>query len=477
MKLTLGEVARISGATLVGGATGTPVTRISVDSRRAGPEALFVALPGEFADGHSFVEAALAAGAAAAMVTRPAEGTAGAPLEPVLVVEDPLAALRALGAWVRDVADPIVAGITGSTGKTSTKDLLASVAGVKFRTVAAERSHNNELGVPLTLLSLREDTEVLVCELGARGPGQIRDLCAYVRPQIGIVTNVGVTHYEQFGSVEAIVAAKSELVASLPEGGVAVLNADDPAVAGMAGATAAEVLTYGLAGGAAPSARLWLRGEAVEVDRFGRPSFRLVRGHEHRRVALGVSGRHQVANALAAAAAGLALGMSLDEVSLGLERATSSPWRMEVTERGGVVVVNDAYNANPTSVAAALGTCAEMVPPGGRLLAVLGYMAELGDLEAREHERAGALAAQVVQRLVVVGERAAPMANGARLAGLDDVVVVPGSSGVDGVLEALGDLRPGDVVLVKASRVAGLERVAPSLGALVAPQGSQAEAS
>jgi UDP-N-acetylmuramoyl-tripeptide--D-alanyl-D-alanine ligase len=395
------------------------------------------------------------------MVARPALDRAGAPLRPLLVVEDPLAAVRALGAWVRDVVDPIVAGITGSTGKTSTKDLLAAVAGVRFRTVAAERSHNNELGVPLTLLATSEDTEVLVCELGARGPGQIRDLCTYVRPQIGVVTNVGVTHYEQFGSVDAIVAAKSELAASLPEGGVAVLNADDPRVAGMAGVTPADVLTYGLAAGA------WLRGEAVEVDARGRPSFRLLRGHDHRAVRLGVSGRHQVSNALAAAAAGLALGMSLDEVVTGLEQARSSPWRMEVTERGGVVVVNDAYNANPTSVAAALGTCAAMVPPGGRLLAVLGYMAELGDLERPEHERAGALAAQAAQRLVVVGERAAGLATGARLAGLDDVVVVPGAAGVDGVLEALGELRSGDVVLVKASRVAGLERLARRLGPAV----------
>jgi UDP-N-acetylmuramoyl-tripeptide--D-alanyl-D-alanine ligase len=458
MKVTLGEVARISGGTLVGGAAGTEATRVCVDSRRAGPGDLFVALPGAFADGHTFAGAALRAGAVAAMVARTVVDDAGAALGPLLVVEDPLAALRALGAWVRDVADPIVAGITGSTGKTSTKDLLAAVAGVKFRTVAAERSHNNELGVPLTLLNTSEDTEVLVCELGARGPGQIRDLCTYVRPQIGVVTNVGVTHYEQFGSVEAIVAAKSELVASLPEGGVAVLNADDPRVAGMAGVTAADVLTYGLAAGAAGA---WLRGEAVDVDALGRPSFRLVRGYEHRQVRLGVSGRHQVSNALAAAAAGLALGMSLDEVVAGLERARSSPWRMEVTERGGVVVVNDAYNANPTSMAAALGTCAAMVPPGGRLLAVLGYMAELGDLEGPEHERAGALAAQAVQRLVVVGERAAPMAAGARLAGLHDVVLVPGSAGVDGALEALGELRRGDVVLVKASRVAGLERLAP----------------
>ncbi|MEA2535236.1 MAG: UDP-N-acetylmuramoyl-tripeptide--D-alanyl-D-alanine ligase, partial [Actinomycetota bacterium] len=301
MKLTLGEAARITGGRLVGGTPDTEATRVCVDSRRARPGDLFVALPGDFADGHTFVEAALRAGAAAAMVTRPVVDLAGAPLGPLLVVEDPLAALRALGAWVRDVADPIVVGITGSTGKTSTKDLLASVAGVRFRTVAAERSHNNELGVPLTLLQTSEDTEVLVCELGARGPGQIRDLCTYVRPQIGIVTNVGVTHYELFGSVDAIVAAKSELVASLPEGGVAVLNADDPRVAGMAGVTKADVLTYGLASGAAGAARPWLRGEAVEVDALGRPSFRLVRGYEHREVRLGVSGRHQVSNALAAA--------------------------------------------------------------------------------------------------------------------------------------------------------------------------------
>jgi UDP-N-acetylmuramoyl-tripeptide--D-alanyl-D-alanine ligase len=464
LKLTLGEAARISGGTLMGGTPGTEATRVCADSRRVSPGDLFVALPGDFADGHTFVEAALTAGAAAAMVARPVVDLAGAPLGPLLVVEDPLAALRALGAWVRDVADPIVAAITGSTGKTSTKDLLAAVASVRFRTVAAERSHNNELGVPLTLLATSEDTEVLVCELGARGPGQIRDLCTYVRPQIGVVTNVGVTHYEQFGSVDAIVAAKSELVAALPEGGVAVLNADDPRVAGMAGVTAADVLTYGLATGAAGPAGPWLRGEAVDVDALGRPSFRLVRGYEHREVRLGVSGRHQVSNALAAATAGLALGMSLDEVATGLERARSSPWRMEVTERDGVVVVNDAYNANPTSVAAALGTCAGMVPPGGRLLAVLGYMAELGDLERPEHERAGALAAQAVQRLVVVGERAAAMATGARFAGLGDVVVVPGAAGVDGALEALGELRRGDVVLVKASRVAGLERLAPRLG-------------
>ena len=433
---------------------------VSVDSRRLRPGEIFVALRGEYVDGHDYVPEAFRSGASAAIVSRRVEPSGGA-WGPLVVVEDPLAALRSLATWVRDIADPLVVGITGSTGKTSTKDLLASVASVKFRTVAAERSHNNELGVPLTLLKTASDTQVLICELGARGPGQIRELCSYVRPQVGVVTNVGVTHYEQFGSRDAIVSAKSELPASLPEGGAAVLNADDPRVAGMARITPADVVTFGTGPGA------WLRAEAIELDRRGRPSFRLVRGYERVAVELPLPGRHQVSNALAAAAAGLVLGLSLEEARGGLEAARSSPWRMEVTERGGVVVVNDAYNANPTSMAAALETCAAMVPEGGRLLAVLGYMAELGDLEVPEHEAVGELAARRVRRLVVVGERASPIAAAAGRAGLADVRLVPGGSDREAVLQALGELSPGDVVLVKASRVAGLERLAERLACSV----------
>ena len=468
MRLTLGEVARIAGGTLAGGSPGMHSSGISVDSRHVHRGDLFFALRGGFVDGHEFVDAALRGGAAAAVVARPVETAAGA----LVLVQDPMEALRRLGAWVRDEVDPLVIGITGSTGKTSTKDLVAAVGGVKFRTVSADRSFNNELGVPLTLLKTAPDTEVLVCELGARGPGQIRSLCGYVRPQVGVVTNVGVTHYEQFGSAEAIASAKSELVAALPQGGVAVLNADEPDVAGMSRVTRADVVTYGTSRGA------WLRAEGVELDRLGRASFLLVRGYEKAAVALAMSGRHQVSNALAAGATGLALGMSLDQVRAGLQAARSSPWRMEVSEAGGVVVVNDAYNANPTSMAAALQTCAAMVPPGGRLLAVLGYMAELGELEASEHERLGNLAATAAQRLVVVGERAGAIATGARSAGLQDVVVVPAMTGVEGAFDALGELREGDVVLVKASRVAGLERLAGRLaaaagGGVAGPRGAE----
>jgi UDP-N-acetylmuramoyl-tripeptide--D-alanyl-D-alanine ligase len=458
MRLTVAEIARVTGGRLVlppGDAGDALVSAVGVDSRRAGPGHLFVAIAGERVDGHDFVDAAFRAGATAALVSRvPPGGTAAGRL---IEVEAPLPALQRLAGWTRDANDPIVVGITGSTGKTSTKDLLAAVASVRYPTVAAYRSENNELGVPLTLLRATADTAVVVCELGARGPGQIRALCEFVRPSIGVVTNVGVAHYEQFGSVEAIVAAKSELPAALPAHGTAVLNADDPAVAGMAGAGPAEALTYGTDAGA------WLRAEAIELDERGRAGFVLVRGNRRVGVTLGVAGRHQVHNALAAGAAGLALGLSLEEVGEGLRTAAGSPWRMEVTASGGAVIVNDAYNANPTSMAAALETCSAMVPRGGRLVAVLGAMAELGDLEVAEHRRVGRLAAQRAQRLIVVGDRARPIAEAAREAGLADVSVVGGEDPVAAALDAVGTPRAGDVILVKASRVAGLERVATGL--------------
>ena len=456
MKLTVAEVARITGGSprLGDGASAATMTAgVCTDSRLVQPGNLFVAIPGEQVDGHDFLEAAFGAGAAAALVSRPGLRARGALVE----VADARTALQQLAGHARAVVNPVTVGITGSTGKTSTKDLLAAVAAVRFRTVAAERSLNNELGVPLTVLRIEPDTEVLVCELGARGPGQIAQLCSFVRPQVGVVTNVGVTHYELFTSAEAILAAKSELPAALPRDGVAVLNADDPRVAGMAAGTQAEVLTYGTG----PSA--WLRADSIELDRLGRPRFRLVRDGGRITVQLAMGGRHQVSNALAAGAAGLAIGLSLEEVGAGLEAATGSPWRMEITEHHGVVVINDAYNANPTSMASALDTAAAMVPPGGRLLAVLGHMAELGAVEVAEHERTGAQAAGLGARLLVVGERAAPMAAGARRAGAQSVVELGGSPEPEAVLAALGPLVPGDVVLIKGSRVAGLERVAALL--------------
>ncbi|MGH2706579.1 MAG: UDP-N-acetylmuramoyl-tripeptide--D-alanyl-D-alanine ligase [Actinomycetota bacterium] len=448
MNWTVEDAARLLGAGLERSSR-EPVTSVVVDSRRAAPGSLFVALRGETLDGHDFVTHALRAGAAAAVTQRPVPDAPG----PVLVVSDPVAALARLAGWARDALDPIVVGVTGSTGKTSVKDFLASVARRGYATAASERSYNNEIGVPLTLLSAPPGTEVVVCEMGSRGAGHLRQICEYARPVVGVVTNIGVTHYEQFGSRDAIADAKAELIESLPDGGTAVLNADDPLVAAMARRTEANVVTYGTG----PVA--WLRAERVRLNRLGCARFALVRGFEAAEVELTVAGRHHVHNALAAAAAGLALGIPLFECRAGLQEARASPWRMEVHEAGDVIVVNDAYNASPTSMAAALETCGAIVPPHGRLVAVLGYMAELGDIEEAEHLRIGRLAAARAKQLIVVGGAAAGIAEGARGAGLEDVRVAEGRD------EALGLLavRAGDVVLIKASRVAGLERLGDDL--------------
>jgi UDP-N-acetylmuramoyl-tripeptide--D-alanyl-D-alanine ligase len=469
VKVLLSEALRAVGGDAHPGAPRTDpmLTGVSIDSRTARPGDLFVALRGETLDGHDFAGDALGAGAVAALVARPVDGVVGLQI----VVPDPLAALTALAAYVREDVDPLVVGITGSVGKTTTKDLVAAVLGRRLRTVAALRSFNNDLGVPLTLLAVDPGTEAVVCEMGARGPGHISALCRYVRPHVGIVTNIGVTHYAEFGSREAIAEEKSQLVRALPATGAAVLNADDPVVLGMAGLAAGEVVTYGL------SPEAFVRAEQIEWNDRGRPSFRIVLndralagslrpGGESAWVSMKVSGRHQVSNALAAVAAGIALGVPLEQCAAGLREVVLSPWRMEVHEvgrgDGSFLVVNDAYNASPASMASALETCAGMVasgPAGGRLVAVLGYIAELGGIEEQEHERVGALAAALADEVLVVGRRAAAIAAGALKAGMERVRLVDDA---DSALEEL-DVRPGDVVLVKASRVAGLESLAQAL--------------
>jgi UDP-N-acetylmuramoyl-tripeptide--D-alanyl-D-alanine ligase len=448
LRLTLEQAARIMGGRLTSSDRTASIAGASIDSRIVKSGELFFALKGEWLDGHDFVRDALRAGAVGAVVTRI---QADAETSRQIVVDNPVGAMAALAGWMRDVVDPVVVGITGSTGKTSVKDLLASILRPHRNVVAAQGSFNNELGLPLTLLAVRPETDVVVCEMGARGLGHIKLLCDLARPNVGTVTNIGLTHFELFGSQEAIANTKAELVRSLPETGAAVLNADDLLVSAMARETRAEVFTYGTGKDA------WLRAERLTFDSLGRPSFRMMRGFRHVPVSLGVSGLHQVANSLAAAASALALGLDLEECRVGLEQAQVSPWRMETKQVGGVVLVNDAYNANPTSMASALASCASMVRSGGRLIAVLGYMAELGGIEVPEHRRVGALAAASVARLVVVGERAAPIGDGAVEAGLSDVVRV---AGPDEAVEAIGPLGPGDVVLIKGSRVAALEAVA-----------------
>jgi UDP-N-acetylmuramoyl-tripeptide--D-alanyl-D-alanine ligase len=431
----------------------TVVSGVSVDSREVRPGHLFVALRGERADGHDFLDQALGAGASGAMVEREVEGV------PSVVVEDTGWALRALATSERASMAATVAGITGSTGKTSAKDLTAAVLEIRFRVAASPRSFNTEVGVPVTLLNADPASDVVICEMGSRGPGHIRELTEVARPALGVVTNVGPAHLEMFGSLEAVANAKAELVEALPAEGTAVLNADDDIVRGFASRTSAQSLLFGRKPGADVSA------EDVSLDELGHASFTLRTPDGRERVELAMSGEHMVWNALAAASCGTALGLSAGECGAGLKDARLSAWRMEVTDAaGGFRVINDAYNANPTSMAAALKTAAWMAR-GGRCIAVLGHMAELGNFADREHERIGELVARLgVDRLVVVGEPARRIAVGATREGVEPDRITNADT-VEEAASAVRELvRPGDVVLLKASRVAGLERLAEALG-------------
>ena len=452
--LTLLEVAEATGGRLAGGAgPGAAVTGpVVVDTRAAVPGALFVALRGERTDGHEHAGAAVAAGASAALAERDLE-------VPCVVVDDGVAALSRLARAVLDrLPGATVVGLTGSAGKTSTKDLLAAVLGGAAPTVAPAGSFNNEIGLPLTVLRADEETRYLVLEMGARGRGHIASLCATAPPRVGIVLNVGSAHVGEFGGRDQIAQAKGELVEALPsaaDAGVAVLNADDALVSAMASRTSARVVTFG----ESPAADV--RAEDVEVDERGRARFDLVANGRRETVQLRLYGEHHVANALAAAAAALSLGdpaLDVPAVAAALSSAeAASRWRMEVTERpDGVTVVNDAYNANPESVRAALKALVAM-GRGRRTWAVLGEMLELGASSAVEHDAVGRLAVRLdVSRLVAVGQGARAVHTGAVHEGSwgDESVYV--SDAEEAYRLLCEQLRPGDVVLVKSSHSIGL---------------------
>jgi UDP-N-acetylmuramoyl-tripeptide--D-alanyl-D-alanine ligase len=435
-----------------------PVVR---DSREVEPGSLFVAFVGERVDGHDFAEAVVAAGAVAVLASRPVG-------VPAIVVADVQAALGALARHVVVRLGATLVALTGSAGKTSTKDLIAQVLRSKAPTVFTPGSLNNEIGLPLTALSATEETRFLVLEMGARGIGHISYLTDLTPPRIGLVLNVGTAHIGEFGGREQIAQAKGELVESLPSaeaGGVAVLNADDPLVRAMASRTKARVILFGESGEAD------VRAENVRLTGAGQPAFRLHTPSGCSDVTMRLYGEHHVSNALAAAAVAHELGMSADEIALALSEAGSlSRWRMEVTERpDGVTVVNDAYNANPESMRAALRALAAMgkasQAEGGRTWAVLGQMAELGDEALAEHDAIGRLAVRLnVSKLVAVGGREASWlqlgAYNEGSWGEESVHVSDAQAAVD-LLRS--ELRPGDVVLVKASRSVGLERVAQAL--------------
>lgn len=454
--LSLAEVAELTGGALQGAGDPVVTGAVTLDSRTVGRGDLFVAVPGERVDGHDFLAAAAAAGAVGALAIRPDDAL------PCVVVDDPVTALGRLAAGVhaRLTAGGLrTVGITGSSGKTSTKDLLGQVLAAAGPTVSPPGSYNNDIGLPLTVLGADEDTRFLVLEMGARGLGHIARLCRVARPQIGVVLNVGSAHLGEFGSAEGIAQAKGELVEALPEDGTAVLNADDARVLAMAPRTRARVVTTGRGTDADVAAR------DVALVGAARARFTLVTGGEQHPVSLQVVGEHQVANALSAAGAALAAGMEAAAVAAALSAAAPrSRWRMEVGHRpDGVTVVNDAYNANPESMRAALAALAGL--PGQRRIAVLGGMAELGPDAAAEHERLGRDAAAAgVDLLVAVGADAVGIADGATAAGRragEESVHVPDRATARELLQRA--LRPGDVVLVKASRSYGLEVLADQI--------------
>ncbi|MFK4265175.1 UDP-N-acetylmuramoyl-tripeptide--D-alanyl-D-alanine ligase [Streptomyces milbemycinicus] len=439
---------------------------VVIDSREVRPGGLFAALPGERVDGHDFAARAVAEGAVAVLAARPVSA-ADAPV-PSIVVPDVQAALGALARAVVERLDATVVALTGSAGKTSTKDLIAQLLRRHGPTVWTPGSLNNELGLPLTAMSADETTRHLVLEMGARGKGHIRYLTDLTPPRLGLVLNVGTAHIGEFGGREAIAEAKGELVEALPaaaEGGVALLNADDPLVRAMATRTKARTVLFGEAADAD------VRAENVRLADGGRPSFTLHTPTGCSEVTMRLYGEHHVSNALAAAAVAHELGMSVDEIAVALSEAGQlSRWRMEVTERrDGVTVVNDAYNANPESMRAALRALVAMgtagQAEGGRTWAVLGPMAELGEESLAEHDAVGRLAVRLnVSKLVAVGgQEAAWLDMGAKNEGSwgEESVHV---SDVRAAVDLLrSELRPGDVVLVKASRSVGLERVAQAL--------------
>jgi UDP-N-acetylmuramoyl-tripeptide--D-alanyl-D-alanine ligase len=464
INLNLGEVAAATDGQIADCPPGVVVEvtgPVVVDSRLVEAGGLFVAVAGERVDGHDFAASAVEAGAAGVLATRPVG-------VPAVVVGDTVAAL---GRLTRVVLDRLhadgtglrVVGITGSQGKTGTKDLLAQVLAGGGPTIAPPGSFNNEIGLPLTALRADPSTRHLVLEMGARGRGHIRYLCEVAPPQIAAVLNVGLAHLGEFGSREEIALAKREIVEALPADGVAVLNADDLLVAGMAEHTDARLVTFGVGSGTGTGADVC--AEQIVLDERGRPAFRLVTPRGIAEVRLRLFGEHHVMNALAAAAVALELGRTPDEIADALGAAEAlSRWRMEVTERpDGVTVVNDAYNANPDSMRAALKALVAMAR-GRRTWAVLGEMRELGDVAQEEHDAVGRLAVRLdVSRLVVVGEGAKPVHLGASLEGSwgEESAYVPDT---ESALELLrNELAPGDVVLVKASRAAGLETLADAL--------------
>jgi UDP-N-acetylmuramoyl-tripeptide--D-alanyl-D-alanine ligase len=445
------------------------LSEVVIDSREACPNSLFVALRGERQDGHDFVGDAFARGAVAAIIERevdaecqrvdtkdPLPGTFIRP--PIcLMAEDSLKAFQRLAAFWRVRFSPRVIGVTGSVGKTTTKEMIWSVLRKKFRTLKSWGSYNNEIGLPLTLLYLDSSHERVVLEMGMYALGEIAELATIARPHVGVVTNVGPTHLERLGTIERIAQAKSELVEALPsasDGGAAILNGDDPMVRAMAGKTKARVFCYGLD----PACDLW--ASHIESQGLEGVRFQLHHKGERLHVKIPLLGRHSVHTALAAAAVGLVEGESWEEIVAGLWDVTEQLRLVAIHGIRGSTILDDTYNASPTSTIAALNLLEEM---SGRKIAVLGDMLELGDFEEEGHRKVGRRVVDVVSILITVGPRGRIMGQEALACGMagGDVFMVEDNE------QAIAQLRQivgqGDIMLIKGSRGMKMEEIVAAL--------------
>ena len=451
--LTLFQIAQFAGASLSSGNGTVVIHKVSTDSRTIKPGELFVALRGENFGGHDFIEAGAKAGATGALVDLNWAGNVPNNFA-LLRATDTLQAYQTLAANYRRSLALKVLAITGSNGKTSTKDFAASVLGRRFRVTKTEGNFNNHVGLPRTILEATSEDEVAVWEIGMNHPGEIAALSKIAAPDAAIITNIGVAHIEFMGSREAIAVEKGALAEVIETQGTVILNADDPLSEGIAARTRAKVVSAGTRGGAV---------RAIEIRQSADGSeFTIVEGAHRCRAQLPVAGTHMVQNALLAVAAGRAFGLSIEECAAGLAAAPLTKARLQIKEIGGVQFLDDSYNANPDSMKAALRTLVEL-DAEGRRIAVLGEMRELGAESERGHREIGEAAATLgVDQLITIGDAAELIAEGARTAGLDKVSSARSTSEAAKLLSEMAE--PGDLVLIKGSRAARTEEVIEQFG-------------
>jgi UDP-N-acetylmuramoyl-tripeptide--D-alanyl-D-alanine ligase len=450
--LKLSQIAQFAGASLESG-NGTAVNKISTDSRTIKPGELFVALHGENFDAHDFVEAAARSGAAGALVNRNWKGHVPGNFALIRAI-DTLHAYQQIAANYRQSLTLKVLAITGSNGKTSTKDFAASVLARKFRVTKTEGNFNNHVGLPRTILEATSEDEVAVWEIGMNHPGEIAELSKIAAPDAAIITNIGVAHIEFMGSREAIAKEKGALAEAIGPQGTVILNANDPFSNGIAARTRAKVIFAGTANGSVRAIEIRQNADGSE--------FTILEGAHRCRAQLPVAGLHMVQNALLAVAAGRAFGLSIEECAAGLAAAPLTKARLQIKEIGGVHFLDDSYNANPDSMKAALRTLVEL-DTDGRRIAVLGEMRELGQELERGHREVGETAATLgVDQLITIGDTAELIAQAARTAGLDKVFSAQSTSEA---ARLLGEIAaPGDLVLIKGSRAARTEEVIEQFG-------------